>query len=508
MKIAPTARNRWLKLAAFVCLVAVGAPALRAQGRQLPSTPAAASGPRALALLELAPDGRARLVPIAIRINNKFYDAGLYRARPRPMAVDPQTVYEVQRSGEPAGLFTVTRALTTKDVWIGLGQWRPGKPEAAAKKITPAPRIQAGPPDVGERPVLKRPAGSASQSSPADSAEPKPAAKPTAVDEDRDRPTLKRPGSSSAEADDSRPTMRRPAPPDSTAAADDDARPALKRPAGQPAPAEDADPDRPALKRPAREERQSASRTDSDSERPTLRRGKPATQLTTDETAPAITNQPGASPVLAVSTASAGAATGGMKLEVLPAISDAKVQESRSFLMMLNPIERQQLEGKVQAVAYAAVQKWASTRPVARPAAAGQLQVSNFQVFNYNNDPVAVFSAELPGAAAAPPIRRTAGASAATASAAAVDPSFRFFVTVVVRRDMYGELRTLLTQVTDHRHLDAYARFELIDAVDGEGSRTAQLLFRRVGDRSFSYALYRVAMDRCWPIFESAGKDL
>src|SRR6266542_6154241 len=45
-------------------------------------------GPRALAVLEVGPNGRMNLVPVAILDSGKFYDAGLYRAVPRPMALE------------------------------------------------------------------------------------------------------------------------------------------------------------------------------------------------------------------------------------------------------------------------------------------------------------------------------------------------------------------------------------------------------------------------------------
>ena len=44
-----------------------------------------------------------RLVPIALWIDGKYYDASLYGANPAPMAIEPQTVYEAQSFGEPTG---------------------------------------------------------------------------------------------------------------------------------------------------------------------------------------------------------------------------------------------------------------------------------------------------------------------------------------------------------------------------------------------------------------------
>ena len=70
-------------------------------------------GPRALGLVELSSDGKARLIPIAIMVDGKFYDAGAYKASPVPLALWSETVYEGEKTGIPQGLFTVGGALQT-----------------------------------------------------------------------------------------------------------------------------------------------------------------------------------------------------------------------------------------------------------------------------------------------------------------------------------------------------------------------------------------------------------
>jgi hypothetical protein len=82
----------------------------------------------------------------------------------------------------------------------------------------------------------------------------------------------------------------------------------------------------------------------------------------------------------------------------------------------------------------------------------------------------------------------------------------RYFVTVVARQDMYGELHRLFAETTDSSRLDAYPRMELIDAVDAEGAGTGQLLFRNVSDSGFSYSIYRVGADKLWPLFTTEPK--
>ena len=92
-------------------------------------------GPRALGLLQLSSNGKATLVPIAIRIDGRFYDAASYKANPVPMALESGTVYEGDRSGTSVGLFTVNGALHSNAVnavtpWLGTGMWLPVGTEA------------------------------------------------------------------------------------------------------------------------------------------------------------------------------------------------------------------------------------------------------------------------------------------------------------------------------------------------------------------------------------------
>ena len=86
-------------------------PAVPAQITRAPKT---SKGPRALGLLELAPNGKARLIPITIMIDGKYYDASAYKASPVPMALWSETVYEAVQTGVSLGLFTVTRRSAKK----------------------------------------------------------------------------------------------------------------------------------------------------------------------------------------------------------------------------------------------------------------------------------------------------------------------------------------------------------------------------------------------------------
>lgn len=119
-------------------------------------------GPRALGLVELAANGKAHLVPVTIMINGHFYDAGVYKADPVPMALQPETVYEAFKAGVSQGLFTVSGALPEKSGWIADGKWRSSadiEAEKAKAKAEAAKKAQSAPPpeqEIGGPPRLKR----------------------------------------------------------------------------------------------------------------------------------------------------------------------------------------------------------------------------------------------------------------------------------------------------------------------------------------------------------------
>lgn len=84
--------------------------------------------PRAVGVLQLNKSGKGTLIPIAIRIDGKFYDASVYKANPVPMALDVGTVYEVEKTGQSEGLFTVSGALHNQNPdsatpWLGAGAY-------------------------------------------------------------------------------------------------------------------------------------------------------------------------------------------------------------------------------------------------------------------------------------------------------------------------------------------------------------------------------------------------
>jgi hypothetical protein len=191
-------------------------------------------GPRALGLIELAANGKAHLLPVTIMINGRFYDAGVYKADPVPMALQSETVYEGLKSGVSQGVFTVSGAIPSKTGWVGDGKWRSNADldaDKAKSKAAAAKRAQSAPPpeqEIGGPPRLKRaPESSApnppSQTQPSAPPPPPASSEPSSTPAGATPPSPKtsppeqHPASSSASIEDAnRPVLRHQAPSETT----------------------------------------------------------------------------------------------------------------------------------------------------------------------------------------------------------------------------------------------------------------------------------------------------
>ena len=176
---------------------------------QFAKRPQSSKGPRALGIVELAANGKARLVGVTIMLDGRFYDAGSYKADPVPMALHSQIVYEAVKAGVPQGLFTVEGARPTDKGWLGEGKWRATAELDAEKEKTKAEadkKAEKAPPpeqQIGGPPRLKRGPDSSSPPQPPPPAQnphgapskanSTPAQNPTAAPvEDPNRPLLRR----------------------------------------------------------------------------------------------------------------------------------------------------------------------------------------------------------------------------------------------------------------------------------------------------------------------------
>lgn len=448
-------RNSWcsVTLTGLALLGAALAPA------QFAGRPKADKGPRALALLELAPNGKGHLVPVVIMIDGEFYDASAYKAAPVPMALDTGTVYEAERTGNSLGLFTVSGALQGPNkTWLGAGTWLPAgsAPRKTAQKAESKPRgidmdEENKPPVLHRRsePESPKPAAPAPQPNP-------PAAAP---------PAGTTPPAASAPA--VAPAAPPPAPPAVTA----------------PTPS-----------------------AEDDSNRPVLRRGKPSPLPSDDFPPPA----PAGPSIKASAPAPANAALATVStdaVQVIPAISDAGGPEPHPYTYPMKPGEEDEFRKKTLAMAAVEIrdrvqQLVAATVGAPPPPRAshagkaapppkslqpvfGDVQLHVFDLSS-SNEPVLVLTAT----AHMPPGRNTG------------PPGLQYTITLVARSDIYGELHKAFSALTDTAHLDVLPRYDLIDAVDADGDGRAELLFRKVSDAGGAFALYRVIGNQLWPLFE------
>ncbi len=149
---------------ALVCGVLISGAAAQLAKRTTKS-----SGPRALGLVEILANGKARIQTICIMVDGKFFDGGTYKATPVPMAVVPQTVYEGTRNGVSIGLYTIADARAARGSWFGEGKWVPtGSEPKRPPPITSTKRV-----DEDEAPpILRRadsPSAKADEGKPGDS---------------------------------------------------------------------------------------------------------------------------------------------------------------------------------------------------------------------------------------------------------------------------------------------------------------------------------------------------
>jgi len=442
-------------------------------------------GPRALGLLELAPNGKAHLIPITILIDGKYYDASAYKASPVPMALWSDTVYEGIRTGVSLGLFTVSGAFQRKGAidateWVGEGTWQSAdalKAKAAKKSVYKEPRglnEDEGPP------VLRR----------AGAEKPKPTGPPaTPVTPPQAQPV---PASPSA-------TPAVPAPPAGATS-----------PAPS-APVQQAATTTPAPAAPSQPEKAQEDKPPEDANRPVLKRGKPAPAkeeepLASSATASGSATAPAKSPAMASGPPSATQSAN--QIQLVPAISDSRGPDPLPYTFIMKPEEEEQFRKKMLAMAADEVRARAAagagtSQPARAPSQRSKavstkpaqpvfddVQLRVFDLADINEpELVLTANARMP--------QRVRGKENASSD----QP---YMVTLVAREDVNGDFHKALANVTDAQHLDILPRLELIDAVDADGDGRGELLFRQFSDAGSAFVVYRVIGDRLYPLFQGA----
>jgi hypothetical protein len=486
------------------------------------------AGPRAVAVLQLAANGKASLVPIAILVGGKFWDASAYKADPIPMALEPGTVYEAERAGSSLGLFTVNSALHSNAVnvqtrWLGTGAWLPAgteKPKTAlkAEKAPVGIDTSDAPPRLtrsGSAPKERPPATTAPASTPPQDAGGSAGSGQTSQGQTNPAPSSpSQTGSSQPNPSQTGSSSSPPAPNSSAPTPPGVSKPTDSKP-GDAKPSDAKPADRPSTP-------QSDSGAD-EANRPRLRRGKPVEPLPEDEV-PGY-SKPGAA-ASAASPADAGkivaAPAEKSSIQLIPAISDASGPEPKSFafewlkdeegerLQQMTTLAKEQVRTYVDAQAKAKIMPAPkSTSPqTARRAAASKAPRSktkdpileNVQMNAYdlwgNNQPVLVFTAE---AHIPPPPAGTPQAGA--------DSDLQYSILLVANPDIYNNLHKLYVGITDKYHLDISPRLELVDALDADGDARGELLFREISDNGNGWIIYRATADKLWKLFDSLNPE-
>lgn len=432
---------------------------------------------------DLAKPTASRLIPVSLFINGRLQEAAVYLAQPVPLSLLSGNVYELQKSGVAQGtldlafarkLVPTANAYTSYDEgWFGYGKFQPPAPvkKSTLKPATTVAKINAIDDENDDKPHFSaRSATPGTGGSAASTPGSAPAASSTPAD-DPDRPVLHRGSSGDASASD---------------VPDDPDRPTLKKHASAPTDGK------------AQGNVVAAGSPMDDPSRPTLHRGKPVSSMNDDDL-----------PKLAGLPADAD-------LQQMAAVSDPADRMPHDFTRAWdNDAERQEVLGKMQDAAHAAL-----------------------TVYEKDND-VAPTNAVVPPPAAPAPPRRTATGAAARRSAVKKTPpppppppeplmdeklegyalsyggaatyvysahtdglgSAQRFVTVVAQDNMQGEPVVALKSVTDATHLDRAPRMRLVDVVDADASNRASLLFELRAQSSRQFALYSVIGGRASQTF-------
>jgi hypothetical protein len=508
--------------------------------------------PRALAVLQLGASGKASLVPIAILVNGKFWDAGAYKAAPVPMALESGTVYEAEKTGSSLGLFTVATALHANAVnapmpWLGTGTWKPlgSEPEKIPLRAEKAPvglDTSDGPPRLTKNttansaPAAAPPANAGPASTPSSSSSAPSSSAPSASSGDGP-PRLSRPDSSQVPASTSSATPNPNSTPSqgdakgqtgsgasgsnqtSTSQGGSSTPEASTKPESKTDSSKQADSSKPS-------DHSSTSASDSGADsanRPRLRRGKPAESFA-DEDVPGYSKL---SPALSNNTKATGEKTAGAKaakaapveqVQLIPAISDSGGPNPHSYGFewlkgeegerkeQLITMAKEQVNAYLTARAKATVTPKTAAQTTRRaPAKKPEPVLSNVQMTAYDlwssNQPIVVFSAQ----AQMPP--QTGWVASPEGQSPPTAPDMQYSVVIVAYPDTYNNFHKLYVGVTDRFHLDLTPRLELIDAVDADGDGRGELLFREVSDNGSGWVIYRATADKLWKMYDSLNPE-
>jgi hypothetical protein len=373
------------------------------------------------------------------------------------MAIDPDTVYDIERAGESIGTVTVQEAAKNADVWFASATFKSlSQPEpTVAKASTPKPTKSNE--DSDERPYLHR-GGQPQEQAPATTTAPASS-------------TTSSPNASGSPASTTSPTSATPV-----------STPSQTAPAEPP-----TDPNRPVLRR----ERPSQSAADVDvsssSKTPTV-----DTSAFTTEYLVAVSDVGGPTPHTFA--------------------FDWRPAEQQKYTRLITAAAQ-------KAIADWSAQRYGTTTgPTTRRAGARtrsaapssptleDVSVHAYDVDTDNNPEIVLTARErmkLPESGPGGGREQT------------------FYIAYVVRGNDIGEIQPLLSYITDENHLDQFPRLTFVDVVDANGDGIGEFLFRASSApqsnvsaeqmasnaNDWTWSIYRTGPDHLTKVFDTAERQ-
>ncbi len=384
---------------------------------------------RSIAVLEWTGDrnrpSATRLVPVSLFDGEHLQDAGLYLARPVPLALDSGTEYEVESSGVPQGWFDLDGARQVGQDWFGFGKWKAYVPPAPKKPKTAHQQVTV----VGGKPG-------------------------------DDRPHFVRREESTDKS--------------ATPGADTSTKNSSAGSPSTPATSEPVDPNRPRLRRRAEENAVNAEAAANapetpsatpDADRPKLAHGKPSN----------LKDQPRP---LELTPAALGQTI---------AVSDAERVGHQSFAYdWSSPTEADEARKQVEAEAVRRLQAASPASTPHPPASAARSHSTAAGARHRTAAPNTAAPADMLTDVQFHAFALTSGGGATLVMTAREAAGTRS-IALIAAEDIYGKTQVLWSSITDDLHLDVTPRMTLIDAVDPRGDGRADLLFeqRNATDRRF-----------------------
>jgi hypothetical protein len=159
------------------------------------------SSMRAVGILRIDTKGKARLFPVTLFVDGKYYDARFYEANPVPFAIAGDIIYQTQKEGMPEGNFVIQTDVHTSTKWWAEGIWKPGGGEGTPAAKASETRSGAGSNSNEDRPVLRRPKESSAPPDPSAASSRQADTAQRIEEQDSGRPTLRHGKSEQIKAD-------------------------------------------------------------------------------------------------------------------------------------------------------------------------------------------------------------------------------------------------------------------------------------------------------------------